>query len=102
MAEQLKRHWILRPSPGFTDLKSLNFPQVPFRANVLWVVDDLDKFLGKSDIGKTESVLARQCRLKLIVTCRAGQELQQAKTDRELAAFLEHLPSVTCSDFSEQ
>jgi tetratricopeptide (TPR) repeat protein len=101
LAKQSKRHWILRVPPGFLDWKSLNFPRIPHRCKVLWIVDDVDKFLGKSDIPQGERVLGAKCDLKLIVTCRAGHELEQARSDKELAAFLERLPAVTCSDFAQ-
>jgi len=100
LAKQSKHHWILRVPPGFLDWKSLTFPRIPHRCKVLWIVDDVDKFLGKSDIPQGERVLGGKCELKLIVTCRAGHELEQARSDKELAAFLERLPTVTCSDFA--
>ena len=100
LARQAKRHWILRVYPGFFDWKSLNFPRIPHRCKVLWIVDDVNEFLGKSDIGQGERVLSGRCDLKIIVTCRAGYEIEQARSDKELAAFLERFPTVTCSDFT--
>ena len=101
LARQSKGHWILQVKPGFLDWKSLNFPRLPHRCKVLWIVDDVDKFLGKSDIPQGERVLGGKCTLKMVVTCRTGHELAQARSDKELAAFLERFPAVTCSDFSQ-
>jgi tetratricopeptide (TPR) repeat protein len=101
LAKQSKGHWILQIRPGFLDWKSLNFPRLPHRCKVLWIVDDVDKFLGKSDIPQGERVLGGKCSLKIVVTCRTGHELAQARSDKELAAFLERFPAVTCSDFSQ-
>jgi tetratricopeptide (TPR) repeat protein len=102
LAKQSKRNWILRVSPGFPDWKSLDLPRIPRRCKVLWIVDDVDKFLGKSDIGQGERILGGKCRLKMIVTCRSGNEYEQARSDKELAAFLDRLsPPVVCSDFAK-
>jgi tetratricopeptide (TPR) repeat protein len=65
-------------------------------------VDDVDKFLGKSDIRQGERILEGKCLLKMIITCRAGRELDQVRSDRDLPALLDRFSAVTCSDFRRQ
>jgi tetratricopeptide (TPR) repeat protein len=102
LAKQMRRHWVLRLRPGFSDWKSLSFPRIPWRCKVVWIIDDLDKFLGKFDFAHAELVLKRRCRLKIIVTCRKGQEFEMVRADKELAAFVEPLlPGVACPDLGE-
>ena len=101
LAKESKRYWILYVRPKFGAWKSLNFPRIPYRCNVLWIVDDVNKFVGQSDIPEGERILGSKSNLKIIITCRDGHELQQAYSNKELQSFLERLPSVTCSEFTE-
>src|SRR6266566_1860601 len=91
LAKGAKKTWVLRLQPEFTKWDSLNFPTVPFQCRVLCIFDDADKFLGKLDLGRVERVLGEQCRLQIIVTCRLGQELEQVRSSKEMAAFLDSL-----------
>jgi len=101
LARAAKKTWVLRLEPEFTKWDSLNFPTVPFQCRVLCIFDDADKFLGKLNLGRVERVLGEQCQLQMIVTCRLGPELEQVRSSREMAAFLDSLPQVECSDFDE-
>ena len=101
LAAQTKDHWVLRLQPGFSDWRNLSFPRVPPRCKVLWILDDLDKFLGKLDLVQAHRVLRSQCQLKVIATCRLGPEFAMVRTDSELASFTEQLlPGITCPDLN--
>ena len=102
LAKVAKKTWILRLDPEFTKWDSLNFPAVPFHCRVLCFFDDADKFLGKLDLGRVERVLSEQCKLQMIVTCCLGPELEQVRSSKEMAAFLDGLPSVESTDFNEE
>lgn len=101
LAKKAKRSWVLRLPSGFNDYKSLVFSKIPPRPSVLWIVDNLNTFQARLDFAQVQQVLARQCDLKIIATCREGKELEDVSNDPELAAFIEPLlPGTTCPNFS--
>ncbi|HTD25141.1 MAG TPA: tetratricopeptide repeat protein [Terriglobales bacterium] len=92
---------VLRLDPEFNDWKALNFPKLGVRCKVLWIIDDADKFLGKLDLNRGERMLGEQCLVRIIVTCRSGQELEMVRSDAEMASFIDQFLTVSCSDFTE-
>ncbi|MBI1955138.1 MAG: tetratricopeptide repeat protein, partial [Acidobacteria bacterium] len=104
VAKALRSYWVLRLPVDFENWESLHVPHVGwlYRLHLLWFVDDLDKHVAKTDIACSERVLSQQCSLKLIATCRSGQELADVNKNQSMRSFVESLKSVTitCRDFT--
>lgn len=100
IAKQLEDHWVLRLDPELLDLvDELTFPI--HSPNLVWFLDDLDRYVGKRPLDSVRQVLDGNCKLKIIATCRAGEELESAKVEKEMRSFIESLGEpVACRDLS--
>jgi hypothetical protein len=97
LAHQLRNHRILRTRADFNNWELLKFPRIPARCKVIWVIDNVDQFVGRLDIKRALRSLEKRCVLKVIVTCRQGRELEAVLADEDLHTFIEQLhPSRSC------
>jgi len=104
LAKEAKGDWLLKLAPDF-DWRTLDVPYFPllFKLRILWFVDDLDKHLGRLNVSQGERILGERCALKLIATCRSGEELEQVKSDYGMRSFVGSLGSpVICRDLSDE
>jgi tetratricopeptide (TPR) repeat protein len=104
LARGINCGWVLRLKEDFGDWQNLDIPSYQFlyRPRILWFVDDLDKYVGKSDLSRGLDLLSAQCRLHLIVTCRSGKEWESVNMDRPILSLLEGLPRATCAEFTSK
>lgn len=97
--------WVLRLHPGFGNWEklNLNLHRSLSPLKIIWILDDLDKFVGRLGPHQAERVLRESSSLRILITCRSGEEFERIlKSDdaKELRAWLEGFKRVTCSDLS--
>jgi len=104
LARRAGNTWVLRTREDFVDWSSLDIPNYSFlyRPRVLWIIDDLDKLLGKASLSQGLDFLESQSQLRVIVTCRSGEEWSRVQADPAFCSFVEAMTQVDCTDFSVQ
>lgn len=100
LAKQLGDHWVLRLDPEQLDvIDQLSFPA--YRPKVVWFVDDLDRYVGKRPLDSVRQALGGRCKLRIIATCRTGEDIERVQAGKEMRSFIESIGEpVTCQDLS--
>jgi len=80
--------FLLMPEHMKLNFKELGYPLFFSRKKIILVLDDLEKFIGKINLDEFILTLKKKCRrLKIIVTCRTGDEFKQTLGYKEMEAL---------------
>jgi hypothetical protein len=103
LAKAAKDSWVLRVDENFAEWKDLDIPYYPLlKQSIVWIIDDLDKYVGKSDLALGDRILREVSHLRVIVTCRPGSEWDIVTSNLELKAWVSVLGSSRCAEFTQE
>lgn len=87
LTKKLKDLYLLKPAYEKMEIQHLKFPF--YKKSIVLFLDDLEKYSGKFNLDELINTLKRKSKeLKIITTCRIGQESDQVLGQKEMVNLL--------------